>query len=124
MSLRIDCANMNAKISLSKGGRACRGIGKKFAVSPITGTGTIIVEIYSSPERGGAIRRAMQQMNRLPGGQRERSCAEVGVAMTRRTSSRGALRLVRPSVTLTFCRGAQDSAIAFTGLLRPTVAGP
>jgi Salmonella virulence plasmid 65kDa B protein len=40
-------------ISLSKGGRAIRGIGEKFAANPVTGTGSITVPIAVSPGVGG-----------------------------------------------------------------------
>jgi RHS repeat-associated protein len=40
-------------ISLPKGGGAVRGIGEKFAASPVTGTGTMSVPIAASPGRTG-----------------------------------------------------------------------
>ncbi|MER5755857.1 SpvB/TcaC N-terminal domain-containing protein [Streptomyces sp. NPDC002088] len=40
-------------VSLSKGGRAIRGIGEKFAASPVTGTGILSVPIATSPGRSG-----------------------------------------------------------------------
>src|SRR6266446_8371844 len=40
-------------ISLPKGGGAIRGIGEKFAVNPVTGTGSLTVPIAASPGRLG-----------------------------------------------------------------------
>ena len=40
-------------ISLPKGGGAIRGIGEKFNINPVTGTGSITVPIYTSPGRSG-----------------------------------------------------------------------
>src|SRR5215467_9527160 len=40
-------------ISLPKGGGAIRGIGEKFAVNPVTGTGSMSVPIATSPGRSG-----------------------------------------------------------------------
>src|SRR3954447_21555297 len=40
-------------ISLPKGGGAIRGIGEKFAASPVTGTGSMSVPIATSPGRSG-----------------------------------------------------------------------
>jgi RHS repeat-associated protein len=42
-----------AAVSLPKGGGAIRGIGEKFAVNPVTGTGSLTVPIASSPGRAG-----------------------------------------------------------------------
>src|SRR5260370_13728910 len=38
-------------INLPKGGGAIRGIGEKFSVSPVTGTGSLTVPIFTSPGR-------------------------------------------------------------------------
>jgi hypothetical protein len=40
-------------ISLPKGGGAIRGIGEKFSANPVTGTGSLSVSIYTSPDRSG-----------------------------------------------------------------------
>ena len=40
-------------ISLPKGGGAIRGMGDKFAANPVTGTGSMLVPIASSPGRAG-----------------------------------------------------------------------
>jgi hypothetical protein len=40
-------------ISLPKGGGAVRGIGEKFAANPVTGTGTLSVQLATSPGRSG-----------------------------------------------------------------------
>ncbi|HEV8321088.1 MAG TPA: SpvB/TcaC N-terminal domain-containing protein, partial [Myxococcota bacterium] len=40
-------------VSLPKGGGAIRGMGEKFAVSPVTGTGALTLPIASSPGRSG-----------------------------------------------------------------------
>src|SRR5579884_514349 len=40
-------------LSLPKGGGAIRGIGEKFAVNPVTGTGSMSVPIATSPGRSG-----------------------------------------------------------------------
>jgi RHS repeat-associated protein len=40
-------------ITLPKGGGAIRGIGEKFGVNPVTGTGSMSVPIATSPGRGG-----------------------------------------------------------------------
>src|SRR5262247_1826412 len=40
-------------ISLPKGGGAIRGIGEKFAATPVTGTGSMAVPIAVSPGRSG-----------------------------------------------------------------------
>jgi hypothetical protein len=40
-------------ISLPKGGGAIRGMGKKFAANPVTGTGSMTVPITTSPGRSG-----------------------------------------------------------------------
>ncbi len=41
------------QISLPKGGGAVRGIGEKFSVNPVTGTGSLTVPIAASPGRNG-----------------------------------------------------------------------
>jgi hypothetical protein len=38
-------------ISLPKGGGAIRGIGEKFSVNPVTGTGSLSVPMFTSPGR-------------------------------------------------------------------------
>jgi hypothetical protein len=38
-------------LSLPKGGGAIRGIGEKFSVNPVTGTGSLTVPIFFSPGR-------------------------------------------------------------------------
>lgn len=40
-------------INLPKGGGAIRGIGEKFGVNPVTGTGSLMIPIYTSPGRAG-----------------------------------------------------------------------
>jgi len=40
-------------INLPKGGGAIRGIGEKFGVNPVTGTGSLTIPIYTSPGRAG-----------------------------------------------------------------------
>ena len=40
-------------INLPKGGGAIRGIGEKFAVNPVTGTGSLSVPLFTSPGRSG-----------------------------------------------------------------------
>lgn len=40
-------------LSLPKGGGAIRGIGEKFTASPVTGTGSISIQIPTSPGRSG-----------------------------------------------------------------------
>ena len=40
-------------ISLPKGGGAIRGMGEKFAVNPVTGTGSLSVPSYTSPGCSG-----------------------------------------------------------------------
>ncbi len=45
--------NLLPTISLPKGGGAIRGIGEKFAVNPVTGTGALTVPFASSPGRSG-----------------------------------------------------------------------
>lgn len=41
-------------LELPKGGGAIRGMGEKFAASPVTGTGTVSIPITTSPGRSGA----------------------------------------------------------------------
>jgi RHS repeat-associated protein len=41
------------QVALPKGGGAIRGIGEKFAVAPVTGTGAMTVPIATSPGRSG-----------------------------------------------------------------------
>src|SRR2546430_6183196 len=41
------------QIQLPKGGGAIRGIGEKFAANPVTGTGSMIVPLATSPGRSG-----------------------------------------------------------------------
>ncbi len=38
-------------VELPKGGRAIRGIGEKFSVNPVTGTGSLSVPIFTMPSR-------------------------------------------------------------------------
>jgi hypothetical protein len=38
-------------ITLPKGGGGIRGVGKKFATNPVTGTGSMVVPIFTSPGR-------------------------------------------------------------------------
>src|SRR5256714_8874875 len=40
-------------LSLPKGGGAIRGMGEKFAVNPVTGTGSLSVPVATSPGRSG-----------------------------------------------------------------------
>src|SRR5258705_8526935 len=40
-------------INLHKGGGAIRGMGEKFAASPVTGTGSMTVSLPTSPGRSG-----------------------------------------------------------------------
>ena len=40
-------------ISLPRGGGAIRGMGEKFSTNPVTGTGSLSVPVYASPERSG-----------------------------------------------------------------------
>src|SRR4051794_24840717 len=40
------------QITLPKGGGAIRGMGEKFSTNPVTGTGSIVVPIATSPGRG------------------------------------------------------------------------
>jgi hypothetical protein len=40
-------------LSLPKGGGAIRGIGEKFAVNSVSGTGSLSLPIYASPGRSG-----------------------------------------------------------------------
>ena len=40
-------------ISVPKGGGAIRGIGEKFGVNPVTGTGSLSIPIFTSPGRSG-----------------------------------------------------------------------
>src|SRR5579883_3154551 len=40
-------------LSLPKGGGAIQGMGEKFAVNPVTGTGSMSVPLATSPGRGG-----------------------------------------------------------------------
>jgi hypothetical protein len=44
---------MLPSISLPKGGGAIRGMGEKFSVNPVTGTGSLNIPIYASPRRSG-----------------------------------------------------------------------
>src|SRR5713226_9775169 len=46
-------SNPLPSISLPKGGGAIRGIGEKFAANPVTGTGSLMVPIATSPGRSG-----------------------------------------------------------------------
>jgi hypothetical protein len=41
------------RITLPKGGGAISGIGEKFAVNPVTGTGSMTVPLFTSPGRSG-----------------------------------------------------------------------
>ncbi len=40
-------------VALPKGGGAIRGIGEKFSVNPVTGTGSFTVPVFTSPGRSG-----------------------------------------------------------------------
>ncbi|HEV3115357.1 MAG TPA: SpvB/TcaC N-terminal domain-containing protein, partial [Candidatus Binataceae bacterium] len=46
-------ANAGPSITLPKGGGAIHGIGEKFSVNPVTGTGALTVPIFTSPGRSG-----------------------------------------------------------------------
>lgn len=41
------------ELTIPKGGGAIRGIGEKFGVNPVNGTGSITVPVYASPGRSG-----------------------------------------------------------------------
>ncbi|WP_433971889.1 SpvB/TcaC N-terminal domain-containing protein [Tunturiibacter lichenicola] len=41
------------QINVPKGGGAIRGMGEKFSANPVTGTGSIVVPIFTSPSRSG-----------------------------------------------------------------------
>src|SRR5258708_19554466 len=41
------------ELALTKGGGAIRGIGEKFGVNPVNGTGSMTVPVYASPGRSG-----------------------------------------------------------------------
>ena len=40
-------------VSLPKGGGAIKGIGEKFGVNPVTGTGSFSIPVFTSPGRSG-----------------------------------------------------------------------
>src|SRR5439155_14852059 len=46
-------ANPLPSVSLPKGGGAIRGIGEKFGVDPVRGTGTLSIPLAASPGRSG-----------------------------------------------------------------------
>ena len=48
-----DRVNSPPSIDLPKGGGAIRGIGEKFSVNPVTGTGSFSVPVFTSPGRSG-----------------------------------------------------------------------
>src|SRR5687767_15542265 len=48
-----DGQNRAPSVQLPKGGGAIRGIGEKFAANPVTGTGSMLVPIATSPGRSG-----------------------------------------------------------------------
>jgi len=48
-----ETSSTSPQVSLPKGGGAITGIGEKFSVSPVTGTGSVSVPIYTSPGRSG-----------------------------------------------------------------------
>jgi Salmonella virulence plasmid 65kDa B protein len=48
-----DDLSRSTTISLPKGGGALRGIGEKFSVNPVTGTGSLTLPIFSSAGRSG-----------------------------------------------------------------------
>ena len=50
---REDDLSPSSTISLPKGGGAIRGIGEKFSVNPVTGTGSLTLPIFSSSGRSG-----------------------------------------------------------------------
>ena len=49
-------AGLSPAVSLPKGGGAIRGMGEKFSVNPVTGTGSLIVPLPLSPGRSGFAR--------------------------------------------------------------------
>lgn len=50
-SSKEDNLSTPPSINLPKGGGAIRGIGEKFSVNPVTGTGSLTVPIFTSPAR-------------------------------------------------------------------------
>jgi hypothetical protein len=48
---REDNLSRSSTISLPKGGGAIRGIGEKFSVNPVTGTGSLTLPIFCSSGR-------------------------------------------------------------------------
>ena len=84
--------NAAPTVSLPKGGGAIRGIGEKFAANPVTGTGSLIVPIATSPGRSGF-------------GPRLR-CPTIPAPATGRSGSAGACRSRRsPERPTRGCRG-------------------
>lgn len=51
--MKYNAVSQIPAVSLPKGGGAIRGMGEKFAVSPVTGTGALTLPIASSPGRSG-----------------------------------------------------------------------
>jgi Salmonella virulence plasmid 65kDa B protein len=60
-------ASHSPTISLPKGGGAIRGIGEKFSVNPVTGTGSPTVPIFSSPGRSDFFPKLSLSYNSGPG---------------------------------------------------------
>ena len=52
-SVADELSSTGPTINLPKGGGAIRGIGEKFSVNPVTGTGALTVPIFTSPGRSG-----------------------------------------------------------------------
>lgn len=71
-------------ITLPKGGGAICGIGEKFVVNPVTGTGSLTIPIYTSPGRDG-FGRQMRILAEATG------CAAFGQILVSNRSSRGGL---------------------------------
>src|SRR5438309_2427811 len=50
---KSDTRPLTPTLTLPRGGGAIRGIGEKFAANPVTGTGTMLVPVATSPGRSG-----------------------------------------------------------------------
>lgn len=60
--LLMGCSATSQNLQLPKGGGAIRGMGEKFAANPVTGTGSVLENIYSGSASSVRYSRSLAPM--------------------------------------------------------------
>jgi len=96
-------------IAVPRGGGAVRGIGEKFAVDAVTGTGTVTVPLAASPGRSGSGPQPVLRYDSGTGNGPWGLGWRLDVSSIRRTTDRGRPRFADDAESDTFLlRGSED----------------